>query len=199
MESILDLIQKQLDGDTLSRISRELGADERTTGTAASAAVSAILGGLARNAKSDDGARALSAALAKDHDGSALDDVPGQLREAPQGPGDGILRHVMGSRRSAVEGGLSQATGLDRSSMGKLMTMLAPVVMGALGRTRRQDNLDARALAGLLGQESRELARREGTSLGILGRVMDADGDGDVDVSDLIKRGGGLLDRFLGR
>lgn len=199
MPSIFDTIQKTLAGDTMSRIGRELGTDERTTGTAAGAAVTAILGGLARNSARPGGAQALAGALEKDHDGSIMDNLSGFLGNASAGPGDGILRHVLGNRRAAVESGLGQASGLNRDQMGKLMTMLAPVVMGALGRAQRERRMDATALTGFLSQESRTLGGRETVSLGILGRVMDADGDGDVDVSDLIKKGGGLLGKFLGR
>jgi len=35
--------------------------------------------------------------------------------------------------------------------------------------------------------------------MGILGKLLDSDGDGDVDLSDVAKRGAGLLGKFFGR
>ena len=50
--------------------------------------------------------------------GDYIDDVPRFLRQAQQGPGDGILKHVLGGRREQVEAGLSRSTGLGRSATG---------------------------------------------------------------------------------
>ena len=51
--------------------------------------------------------------LAKDHDGTILDNLGGFLSNSDNGPGAGILKHVFGDKRSMVEAGLSQMSGLD--------------------------------------------------------------------------------------
>src|SRR5262245_38825531 len=57
---ILDLL---FSGDVLGKLSSLLGTDEDSTKTAASAAVPALLSGLAGMAASDEGARKLSSTL----------------------------------------------------------------------------------------------------------------------------------------
>ena len=83
--------------------------------------------------------------------------------------------------------------------MGKLLTSLAPVVLGALGKAQRQNNLDAGALAGMLGQERQQIESRQSQAAGIMGALLDTDGDGDVDMGDLPKHGAGLLGELFGK
>jgi hypothetical protein len=176
-----------------------LGADEGATKSAVGAALPMLLGALSRNASRGDGAQSLLRALTKDHDGSVLDDPAAVLDNPQAGPGEGILRHVLGGKRPAVERSIGQAAGMDSGSAGKLLTMLAPIVMGALGKQQRQDSLDPQGLARLLGQESRELEKRQPQAMGAIGAVLDADGDGDVDFGDLAKHGIAALGKFLNK
>jgi len=75
MSSILESLLGQLQGPALSRMAADVGADEGQVRSAATAAIPLLLGALARNASSADGAKALHGALQKDHDGSLLDNV----------------------------------------------------------------------------------------------------------------------------
>ncbi|MFT5144220.1 MAG: hypothetical protein ACI84D_002852 [Thalassolituus oleivorans] len=77
------------------------------------------------------------------------------------------------------------------------MAMLAPMVMGALGKAKKDQGLDAGALAGLLGQEKESLVNKAPALGGIMG-MLDADGDGSV-TDELTSLGGGLLKSFLSK
>jgi hypothetical protein len=198
MSSIFDQVMKQLGGDQMKKIGGMLGVDTEKTEAATGAAVSALLGGLSRNASSTDGAEALSQALAKDHDGSVLDGLQSGLSQLGQGSGEGILRHVLGAKQGRVESGISQASGLDSGATGKLLAMVAPLVMGALGKKQRDERLDPRGLASMLTGEREDLERRRPEAAGIVTRLLDTDGDGDMDLSDAVKHGKGLLGKFLG-
>jgi hypothetical protein len=199
MSSLLEMLSQQLGGEALKKIGCQIGADEKSTGSAVSAALPLLINALSRNASTNEGANDLSNALSKDHDGSILDSLSGFLDSANSGPGDGILGHVLGARRPVVEAGLSKSSGLDVGSIGKLMGMLAPVVMGTLGKTARQKQMDSRSLAGYLGQERNAMEQSEPQTMGLLGKLLDADRDGDVDVSDLAKHGIGLMGKFFNR
>jgi hypothetical protein len=197
MASLLETLTKQIGGDTLRRIGQEIGADERQTGAATGAALSTLIGALARNSSQGEGARSLHGALAKDHDGSILDNLSGFLGKAQAGPGEGILGHVLGTKRPRVEAGLAKSTGMETGSAGKLLTMLAPVVMGALGKQQRQEKMDSGSLSRYLAQERSEIERREPQATGLFGKLLDTDGDGDVDLGDLAKHGTGLLGKLF--
>jgi hypothetical protein len=198
MASIMETLVQSLGGGGLSKLSRSLGTDEKTTESALGAALPVLLGALSKNASDPRGAESLHRALAKDHDGSALDNIGALLDDPSSGPGAGILRHVLGGKQAAVESGIGRASGLDQGSVGKMLAAVAPMVLGALGRQQRQANLDAGGLAGLLGQERQQIEREQPQAMGLLGTMLDTDGDGDVDLGDLAKHGKGLLGKFLG-
>lgn len=198
MSSLFDTLTQQLGGDAVQQISRQVGADPATTQKALPAALGSLMGALAGNSARGEGAQALTNALARDHDGSILDNLSGYLSNPQAGPGEGILRHALGRKQAAVEVGLSQNTGLDAGSARQLLTVLAPIVMGALGRTQRQKGLDAGAVASLLQGERQEIARKAPEGLGLVGQLLDRDGDGQI-MDDVAKIGGGLLKDFLGR
>ncbi len=196
MSSLLEMLSDQLSGDAKSQIGRQLGADEGTTSRAISAALPLLMSALAKNASRPDGAVSLAGALERDHDGSILDNLSGFLGSPESGTGEGILRHVLGGKRPAVERQLGQQTGLDMNTIAKLLPILAPIVMGALGRAKRQQNLDTGALTSMLAGE-RKRAESMG-SLGGLASLIDADADGDI-TDDVAKAGIGLLGRLLKR
>ncbi|MEM7480561.1 MAG: DUF937 domain-containing protein [Acidobacteriota bacterium] len=201
MSSPFELLQQSLGGDAVSQLSRSLGADSAATHRAVSAAVPMLMTALAGNASRSGGADALLGALDRDHDGSVLDDLGGFLGNsgAAVGAGDGILRHVLGGRRATAEGQLAQASGLDAASAGKLLAMLAPLVLGALGKSRRSGGLDSGGLADLLGQEQRRARQSMPSGMGgLLGGLLDADGDGEV-MDDALKMGGKMLGSLFKR
>ena len=78
---------------------------------------------------------------------------PRRIRTSTPSDGDGILRHLLGDQRQALEAELSLANGLDTGSTGRLLTMLAPIVMGVVGQAQRRLNLDSSGLAELLSRE----------------------------------------------
>jgi len=197
MSSLMDLVTSQL-GGSLPDLSKALGSDEKQTGQAVSMALPAILGALTRNASQSDGARSLTNALAKDHDGSILNNVAGFLNSGDTTAGDGILKHAMGSKRSRVEAGVSQGTGMDAATVTKLMTTLAPLVMGMLGKAQREQRLDANGMAGLLDNGQKAFEAQEPQAAGLLSSLLDSDGDGDLDLGDIAKHGSGLLGKFQG-
>ncbi|MBT8335775.1 MAG: DUF937 domain-containing protein [Gemmatimonadetes bacterium] len=195
--SDLQSLLAQLAGSRLPEVSQALGADEGQARSALSMGLPALLAALQRNASRPGGAEALTDALSRDHDGSVLDDLGSVLGGGREKDGEGILRHVLGDRRAAVEQAVGAQSGLDDSQVSKLMTMLAPLVMGQLGKARRSGGLDAGGLADLLGRETRTVAK-DTPDLGGLASLLDRDGDGSIadDVGGIAKNIlGGILKR----
>jgi hypothetical protein len=195
MISLQDMLNQQLGGNTLSQISQNLGTDENSTAMAIQAALPMLLGALARNSSNQEGAQALDTALSQDHDGGILDDIMGFLGNSNQGPGSGILGHIFGDRREAVEGNIAQSSGLNMSQIAQLLMILAPIVMGALGRTKRQEGLDAGGVADRLNQERQQI-ESSSPIMGMLSSLLDRDHDGSV-MDDLASLGGGLLGNLM--
>ncbi|HEX6095214.1 MAG TPA: DUF937 domain-containing protein [Thermoanaerobaculia bacterium] len=205
MSSILDSVRQQLDANTIQTISQQLGADPATTSNAISMALPALVGGLSRNASSPQGAAALDAAL-NDHDGSILDNLGGLLGggggtgagSALGGLGGGIggaiLGHIFGAKRGSVEAGVGKASGLDAARTAQLLAMLAPIVMGVLGRMKRQKGIDANQLPDVL-NAGRQQGEKEVPGLGGL---LDANNDGQI-TDDLLRMGGTALGGLFGK
>jgi hypothetical protein len=158
-----------------------------------SGAVPAIMAGLTRNSASGDGATGLAGALDRDHDGSILDDVMGYLGGGGNlADGAGILGHVLGGRQSIVESAVSRSSGVDIASVGKIMAMVAPLIMGALGKAKRQMSLDPSGLAAALGQQEQAARQASPSAVDMFSKMLDSDGDGDS-MDDIVKMGSGLL------
>lgn len=185
--SLLETLQQRLGGQTVDQISRKLGADSGTTSNAIDAALPLLLSAVAHNASTGQ-AQAIDKAVAEDHDGRVLDDVPGFVSQAESGPGAGILRHLLGGKQPTVEKSLGQATGLDAGKVGQLLTMLAPLVMGALGKAKQERGLDAGGLSNLLVNEQEQLKQSAPGAMGILSRFLDRNADGSIadDVGGMI-------------
>ncbi len=189
--NLTGLLSDALNSGTINQISQQLGEDEGTTSNAIQVALPMLLGGLATNSSTSTGAASLSNALDQDHDGSILDDLGAFLGNYSSGSGPGILGHVFGGRQEVIERGVSQASGLNMGKVAPLLMMLAPIVMGALGRTRRQEGIGVGDLAGLLGGATQQVGASS-SLLGILSSVLDRDRDGSA-IDDIAGMFGGAL------
>lgn len=191
--SLLDQLTQSLGPAAMAEISSKLGTDPSTTSSAVNTALPVLIGALAKNASSPTGASALNNALAS-HDGSILDNITGALSGGGGGIGGAILGHMFGNKQSTVATGVGQATGLDAGKSTALLAMLAPLVMGALGKAQRSGGLDAGGLASMLGNEHANITNNASGGLGGLLGMLDANHDGSV-VDDVM----GMASKFLGR
>lgn len=73
------------------------------------------------------------------------------------------------------------------------MGMLAPMVMGAIGKKKRDDGMDRGGLGGMLKGERKQIEQQ--ASGGLLAGLLDQDGEGDFDFSDVMQIG---MKRFFG-
>ena len=200
MSDLMSMLSQALGGGTVSQIARQIGADESHTSTAINAALPILLGALDRNTDQPGGADALFGALTRDHDGSLLDDIGGFLGGSLGGSkaaaGSAILGHILGGKQGSVETGLSRASGLDLNTIAKLLPILAPIVMGVLGKLSRQNGLDANGVSGYLTGERERAQKNLPDGMAVLGNLLDSDNDGEI-IDDVVKIGGGLLGSFL--
>ena len=151
MPSIVDTLMQQLASrGTIDQIAGKLGVPSGQVNSALAAGVPAILAGLARNTQKPDGVASLSNALDKDHDGSVLDD-DSYIDSYGEKQGAGILGHVFGAQTGAVQSQVSALGGLDASQGGELLKMLAPLIMGYLGKEKSSGGLDIGSLSQILG------------------------------------------------
>lgn len=105
-----------------------------------------------------------------------------------------MINDILGRKRQNVQTGVSQISGLDANMTSQLLALLAPLVLGVLGKRQQEQGLDAQGLASLLDRER----STTDASLGSLTMLLDGDGDGDV-TDDMLAQGSNLLGRLFGR
>lgn len=219
MAELLETIRSRLDDSTLEGLSRSVGSDPSSVRNVVSMALPMMIAGLSKNVHdSPEGRSSLNRALESDHDGSLLDRFGSLLGGSAGGTdgglsglagavggllgggegakgatnGDGILRHLLGGRRGALEEGAARASGMDRSQVGRLLTMLAPLVMSALGKVKRDRGLSEDGVAEVVESERRDLERATpDAGEGDLRRLLDDASDDEV--SSLVGRLGSAL------
>ncbi len=113
------------------------------------------------------------------------------------GAGDAILGHVLGGRRGAAENALSKKSGLSGAQVASILAMLAPIVMGALGKLQRSQNLDAGGLSDLLQGERARVQQKAPEAASFFEQILDRDGDGSM-MDDLASTGMSVLGSLLG-
>ena len=189
MFSLQDLLGQQQGNEAVEQISQNVGAEPSAVNTAIQAALPMILGSLANNATTPQGANSLNAALEQDHDGSILNNLGGlgdmifggggQAPAPRQADAGGILGHILGGNQGPVVNEVSNQSGLGTGQVAQILMMLAPIVMGYLGRQKQQQGVGADGLGGLLGGllgGQQQTGYSTGAAAG--GGFLDRDGDG---------------------
>jgi hypothetical protein len=181
MFSLQDLLGQEQGSQAVEQISQATGTDSSMVSSVVQSALPHILGGLANNAATPEGAENLNNAL-EQHDGSILDNLGGlsgmifggqqQAAPPPQADGGGILGHIFGNSQGQVAQQVSNQTGVGSGQVAQILMMLAPIVMGYLGRQKQQQGVNAGGLGGLLG------GLMSGGAASAAGGLLDRDGDG---------------------
>ena len=193
--SIMDLVSQHLGDGQVEQIASRLGASKEQTQSAIGMALPTLLGAVAKKAENDDGVAEIDGQLG-DHDGSVFDSLSSLLGggdEQQASQGNQLLGSILGGRQSKVETGIGKASGLQGGQVSSLMGMLAPMVMGAIGKKKRDDGMDRGGLSGMLKGERQHIEQQ--ASGGLLAGLLDQDGDGDFDFSDVMQIG---MKRFFG-
>ncbi len=147
--SLIDLLTGNTGNQVAAQAENKFGISRNQIIALLAVAAPLIISYLRNKSQDAKEAEALNNALDKDHDGSILDDAS-QL-EARQAEGGSILDHIFGGQKNTVENQLSQNTGISIDKIGPILAMLAPVIMGYIGKEKQQNNVGAGGLGDLLG------------------------------------------------
>jgi len=182
MFSLEDLLGQQQGNDAVNQISQQVGASPTVTNMAIQMALPMLLNGLANNAKEPQGAENLNNAL-QQHDGGILDNLGsflggGGANQTASNDGLGILGHIFGGSQGAVAQQVSQKSGMDISQVAQLLIMLAPIVMGFLGKKKQEQNLDAGGLQNMLGEQQQTMQSSGNPMMDMVTGMLDRDKDG---------------------
>ncbi len=187
MENILGAILGQIDPRSLEVISRQANVTPDKAKNALASAIPILMNALAKNSSTPEGAAALQNAVAHDHNGSLLDNLGALLgNKEVISDGAGILNHVLGNQRQNVEQYISKDAGLSSASVGKILEMATPILMGFLGK-KSGGGVNTSIIGELLKTYLKVEKKQSPKSQSVINQILDRNNDGNVmdDIADL--------------
>src|SRR5690606_15721556 len=194
---ISNLLQGAMGQQMINGVVNQLGIKNEQAQMAISAAVPFLISALNKNANNGD-AQNIANALERDHDGSILDNLGGFLSGGNFADGAGILNHILGNRQGQVENAIGQSSGLNGGQIAQILAIVAPIVMGYLGKEKKEKGLDAGGLSSLLGGMVTGTAQTNQREMSTIERLLDQDGDGSA-MDDVMDLGSKFLGGFFGK
>ncbi len=195
MDSILDKIKGQLGEDTVNNLAKQLGESKESVQKAIDSLLPNIMNGVSKQGASVKG---FMSSFDTDGDGDVdLNDLSGLAGKLSGGAMD-MVNSIFGEKKEDVAASVSADAGISEESAGSLMESLTTMVMSNVSKAQSATGIDINGILGSLQKGSADLMSSGGKQLNSLfGGSLDADGDGDVDMDDIMKAGKDLLGRFM--
>jgi len=160
--SIIDSVMSFMGPQVLGPLASQLGVSTDTVQRGLQGGSAAILSGLAAKAEEPGFLSQIFGMVTNPaNNPSALSSLTANVGSAVSGAasplmdmGSRFLSTVFGSRLSSVTDAIAQYAGLGSGKAATLMSMAAPLVLGALGQNVRENNLSASGLASELKSEA---------------------------------------------
>ena len=118
-------------------------------------------------------------AITNKHDGSILNNLSsiilGSSIDAVEKDGGKILGHVFGKRQKNIQNALSKQTGVSNNSVAKVLKVAAPVVLGILGKQKRNSSVnDTKDLSNMISNLLKSQTKKQS----FFEAILDADENG---------------------
>lgn len=166
------------EGQTLEDIARKVGANPTDVKKAATMSLPTLVEALNKNAQDEEKRASLNKAL-EDHSEDNVEDLQGFLNNMDLEDGQKMLGHILGGKKSQVESNISKSSGLSSGQVTGLLAMLAPILIGMLGKKKKEENISKDSLPDLTGSLGNILGGGSGGGLmDMAKKVLDKDQDG---------------------
>ena len=119
-----------LSSSVISSIAGQTGTSEKDTQNVLANALPALVGAMAQNASTEDGANSLAKAL-DDHTSSK--GLASLLQNVDTEDGAKILTKILGGQNDAVQKAVAKKSGASKVDTSKILAMAAPLLLAALG------------------------------------------------------------------
>lgn len=195
MDSILDTIKGQLGEETVNNLAKQLGENSASVQKAIDSLLPNIMNGVSKQGASISG---FMSSFDTDGDGDVdLNDLTG-LAGKLSGSAMDMVNSIFGGKKEDVAASVSADAGISQESAGSLMDSLTSMVMSNVSKAQSATGIDINSILGSLQKGSADLMSSGSKQLNsLLGGSLDSDGDGDVDMDDIVKAGKGFLGRFM--
>jgi outer membrane protein OmpA-like peptidoglycan-associated protein len=156
-QNILGLLQNQLNDNLLTKISGLLGENKSGVTAAVGSALPSILLGLMQKGSEPNGAASLIKMIQDGkHDGGILDNLGSVLGGGSAttdfvSSGKNLFGSLFGGKAGGITDIIASVSGISKNAVASLLGILAPIVMGFLGKTlKAQGSLNPAGLTSLL-------------------------------------------------
>lgn len=191
--NIQELLNSTTGQQMVDGVANQLGIEKGKAKSVVDTAVPLLFTALNKNAAEGDAPNIMKA-LSK-HDGSILNNVNGFLGAGDFSDGMGILGHLLGNKQSGVENALEKSSGLSGAQITQVLAMLAPLVMGYLGKEKKSGGLDAGSLTSVLGNLIGGEKKSGNKDMGMLEQLLGGESSSGGGLMDI---GGKILGGLLG-
>ena len=149
-------LKELLLGDVANKAANLLGEKEDKVKTAIEGLIPTFVGGLMKRASNEAGATTLMNVVKKgNHDGSIIEQIGNLVNNKDSfaqvvEKGNGLVSMLLPDKKSSIATMISQFAGVRNSSATSLLSIVAPIVVGKLGKMVTTQNLDKAGLANTL-------------------------------------------------
>jgi hypothetical protein len=158
MSALLDMIAKQLSSSNMQTIGNQLGLDASTTQQAIAHSLPSLLSGIAQHADSSaQAAQDLHNAVSQASSDSTQVINLSQTQPAKATLPTDLMQKIAGNQATIDQ--IAANSGLPASQIQKLLPMLAPMVMGAMGQAKQQQGLNPASLTQMLKDTESHIAQ----------------------------------------
>jgi OmpA-OmpF porin, OOP family len=153
--NLLDMAKGYLTNELVSKASGALGESEGGISKIISAAVPSLIGSIADKASTTDGAHAVAKMAADQHNSGLLgslgnffggDDSSNNM----QSGGGSIISSLLGGQGNMLTSLISNFAGVKSNSVGSILSMVAPAILGMIGKHSAENNVSASGLGSLM-------------------------------------------------
>jgi outer membrane protein OmpA-like peptidoglycan-associated protein len=162
--SLLDAVKSQFTPDVIHGASALVGESDSSTRQTLNGAVPSVLSGLVNMASTREGASGLAGLIRDGGYGAAAENVRslfggGSATNSMIGSGQQLLGKIFGDNKtSAVTDVVAKSGGVSSTSASKLLSLVAPLTLGVLGKRAAALGLDASGVATSLLSEKADIA-----------------------------------------
>jgi OmpA-OmpF porin, OOP family len=160
--NLLDMAKSYFSNELVNKASAHLGESEGGISKAISALLPSVIGGLSDKASSGtDGAAAVAKMAAEQHGGGILNSIGSFLHPDTSnnmlGQSSGLISSLFGNGGTSnmLTTLISSFAGVKGSTVGTLMSMAVPTLLGLVGKHSSENNLSASSMASMLGEQKK--------------------------------------------
>jgi OmpA-OmpF porin, OOP family len=160
--NLLDMAKSYFNNELVSKASSSLGESEGGISKAISALLPSVIGGLADKASSGtDGAATVAKMATEQHESGILGSIGNFLHHDSNSSllsqSSGLISSLFGNggQSNMLTTLISSFAGVKGSSVGTIMSMAVPTILGLLGRHTSENNIPVSGLASMLGEQKK--------------------------------------------